>query len=262
MTRRALLRRVSQGGIVGLLALLPVLSVFKLDVIKGTLCSIGTAAFVVSCPLGVAQILLATRTFDPWLALSGFFYVAVAFVLGRAFCGWVCPQGTLSEIGDRLRTRLGYRRVPDSPLAVRRSRMIGFSILGVVLATSFVVGVPLFCYICPIGLISRALVSGTIFGTVGGELAILGLIITAEISVARRGWCKYICPMGALYGACVTPRSLRVERNAEACQGCHTCEQVCPTGNSPIEDRVGSSCLSCGDCLDSCPEEAISFRLG
>ncbi len=266
MKWRPIARKGAQVSVLAMLVAIPLLSMARIDFIQGTLCSFGTDSWSISCPLGVAQTSLASRTLDAGLLLSGFAFIALAFVAGRVFCSWICPQGFFSELGDKV--HLAVRRVfkrppprPDTPAQYRRGQIFLYSFLGVGLVASFVFGVPVFCYICPIGLISRAIVGTTYLGTVGSELLVVAIILFVEVSFARRGWCKYICPVGALYGACTTKRSLTVVRDAHACVGCHTCERECSMGNSPVDDRVGRTCTNCGDCVDVCPEEALSQPL-
>ncbi|MDH5490691.1 MAG: 4Fe-4S binding protein [Myxococcales bacterium] len=291
MSRAAITRRASQLGILGLLLAMPILGAAKIEFLRGTLCSLGTDSLYLSCPLGVLQTTLASRSFDPGLWASAAAFLLLAFIAGRVFCSHLCPQGLLSELNDRLR-RIGRRRRggpeardaseagpgalarvagltlaalerrrerPDSPRRRRVGQRLLYGTLALGLLASFAIGVPIFCYVCPIGILSRALVEATTFGQLGGELAVIFVILIVELTAARRGWCKYICPVGALYGICSTKHTRHLERDAEACSGCRTCERECSMGNSPIQEAVGRTCTNCGDCIETCPEGALAL---
>lgn len=258
------IRRVVQVGVLLLLIAIPLMNLLKVHVLQGTLCSLGTAGVTVSCALGALQTTLASKTLHWPLLIGAAFFVLLAAFLGRVFCSWICPQGLASEAGDAVRTRLGRNETAqaDSPQRARTGRRVLLTVLVVGLVSSFLLGVPILCYVCPIGIICRNIVGATYLGVVGGELAIVGVILLAEVFVARRGWCKYLCPVGALYGLCTTPAALHLERNDSLCLGCHTCERDCPMGNSPLAGRIGPTCTNCGICLDGCPGGALRYRVG
>ena len=260
---RQRLRRVVQVGVVGGLVAIPVMGLLEVGGPTGTLCSVGWGPVSMSCPAGVTQTLLAARSVDWGLLLSALPLVVLALFLGRVFCSWVCPQGLLSELNDGLRRRLRKRwgMRPDSLARAIWGRRVLLAVLGIGLLSSLVFGVPVLCYICPIGLICRGIVQGTGLGPVGGELAVVGLILVAELFVARRGWCKYICPVGALYGLLKTRHTMSVVRDPVSCVGCGSCERDCPMGCSPLRERVGPTCTNCAVCVDVCPEEALGLKL-
>ena len=229
-------------------------------VVTGTLCAMGYGHVVLACPLGTAQTFLAAREVYVPLLLGSLGLLVLAAALGRVFCSWICPQGLISEAADRLRAALP--RVPlgaDSDARHRRGRMVLLSVLAVGLASTFFLGVPVLCYICPVGIVCRAFVSSTWLGVVGALIVIVLLIVAVEMTLARRGWCRYVCPLGAVYGMCATPRTLRVTRNPKACVGCGSCEADCPMGCSPLKGKIRDTCTNCMACVDSCPEDALKL---
>ncbi len=247
--------------------------------------------------------------FDPLIAIStllsahaivaGFFFsliiVVLTALLGRVFCGWICPLGTLhNAVGFFSKRR---------PSPVRRSwHTLKYYILFFLLASSLFT-VQLAGIMDPISLLIRSLSLSvypllnylaraffdTIYtldipGIVDGSEWVYRILKKAVLSFEqpyflqgifigalfflivglnlyeRRFWCRYLCPLGALLG--ILSRFAFLKRSvSEGCTSCGICEKVCP--NSAVTDRDGtwrgSECLYCMDCDDLCPEEAISF---
>ncbi len=255
-------RRFVQISVLLLMIAIPFMNLIQYDVIQGTLCSIGTEALtLVSCPLGAMQTFLTTRHIDLMLLLSASVFLVIAFVLGRIFCGWICVQHLFSEMGDKIRKVLGKNEYPkpDSPSRYKRGRKILLYFLAGSLLTAYLTGVPVLCYICPIGAACRLIINGTYLHQIGGEIIILGIILLVEITIARRGWCKYVCPIGAVYGVCSNSNSLKVVREPNNCVGCGHCVEACPMGEAPQYDQIGKNCTNCAICVDSCGTNALKF---
>ncbi len=253
-------RRPFQFAILGLLIAIPLLNLLKVDAVQGMLCSIGAAGYEITCALGALQSMLASREINYSLLLSASVFILLAIFLGRVFCGWICPQGLLSEGGDKLRTRFfKSSRKPDSLKRYYSGRQFLLAFLGAGLLATFLMGIPVICYICPIGIICRELLQGTMLYKIGGEIIIIMIILAADVFVARRGWCRYICPVGAFYSL-FTMFGMKVKRDQSSCVSCGTCQRICSMGNSPVKDEIVKTCINCGDCIDNCPEGALSFE--
>lgn len=256
-------RKTIQIGILLALLAIPLLNLLKFDFVQGTLCSVGTKKFEATCALGALQSMLANREIYLPLLLSASFFFLLAVFLGRVFCSWVCPQHVASEIGDKGRRSIlkqDVKGMPDSPTRYKKGRTVLLSLLGLGLLATFLTGTPIICYICPIGIICRQFIKGTFLYKLGGEAIVVGVIVAADFAVARRGWCKYICPLGAFYSVCANRYSLKVKRDREKCVQCGVCQESCPMGDSPMQGRIGKTCTNCAICIDKCPEGALRFK--
>ncbi|MCP4610434.1 MAG: 4Fe-4S dicluster domain-containing protein, partial [Planctomycetes bacterium] len=75
-----------------------------------------------------------------------------------------------------------------------------------------------------------------------------------------RFWCRYLCPLGAVFGLFNRVSFVKIKLNKEICDICEQCLQVCPSNLMRVDD-VGNStdCIQCGKCVDECPSEAIKI---
>jgi polyferredoxin/NAD-dependent dihydropyrimidine dehydrogenase PreA subunit len=221
--------------------------------------------------------MIAVREYIPRL-LPGLVLLAVTLVLGRVFCGYVCPLGTLLDGWSRLTGRRRPAGVRPGPADVK------YLILGGTLALS-VWGVTLVHLVDPLTIAERSgiflfrQITGVALETVriypdSAALevryynltfmfaGVLGLILGLEM-IGRRFWCRNLCPLGAML-AVVARVSPVVRRIREECNSCGKCERECVfgvIGRESGEMRSGE-CTRCFRCGCMCPVDATSFGFG
>lgn len=247
-------RRCVQLAVVALL----VSPVAGLAIFRGNLAAADLLGIPLADPLAFLQVLLGARVFVLSYFLSALLVVGFYVVLGgRSFCGWVCPVGLLTELADGLRKRLGTGQFV-LPLVTNRW------MLALVLVVAALTSVPLFELLSPIGIVGRAIVFGSLL-----PFVMVVAILLMEVVVARRVWCRSICPLGGLYALAGRYSPLRVGFVADRCTHCNDCLKVCPVEEvlaPPLETAVpqviAGDCTRCMACLDVCPATALKTDFG
>ena len=225
------------------------------------------------------------KVFIPTLISVATFF-AFFFFLNKAFCGWVCPMGTVQEILFRVGRRLGRplnRIGPDNVGKVRPVKwllllilVLGLPLLAGMGVASGDAGDP-YCQVCPSRL-ATTLLTGDIeqiavrtsssinfmFGALGN--ALFGFVIIAALAV-RLPFCR-ICPLlswNAMFQK-LSPMRL-VKKQHVKCEKCGICEKACPMDIHEIGTEHGSKafhedCTLCGRCAEFCPDDdVIQIRL-
>lgn len=221
-----------------------------------------------SCPIGSLQAVLGSSRFKISFYLLGFFLL-IGTVLGRVVCGFLCPFGLFQELLHKIPF---FKKIKtfrlDKPLRLLK---YGILLVFVILLPLFVVdavgsGSPWFCkLICPAGTLEGGLplvlTNASLREIVGflfhWKVAIL--IVTVVLSILIfRPFCKYICPLGAIYALFNRVSIYRYQVSAEKCVGCGKCEQVCPMQVNPHLEANHPECIRCGACKKACKFGAIS----
>lgn len=216
-----------------------------------------------ACPLGSLQSFLAARTFRlPYYILG--LLVFFGALLGRAVCGFLCPFGWLQE----LLYRVPFFRKGNRFRADRKLRKVKYAVLlllVIVLPLSFTL-IPFFCkYLCPAGTISGILLAAYdrgIRAQLGGiflwKLTLLVLILIGSLTIFRF-FCKYLCPLGAIYGFFNRVSLLRLHCDAGKCIRCGRCAAACDMCVDPVTEPDSMECIRCGQCAAQCPEQALQL---
>jgi MauM/NapG family ferredoxin protein len=244
-------------------------------------------------PLLALITTIAGRAFFKAFLLAGI-TVLVTLLLGRVFCGWVCPLGGIHQFFSFIfkKSRLHKPKiVSGKPLAVKYYVLI-FSVVAAVL------GLDLIGYLDPFSLLYRSfavgvfpaaalgtsgfikLLYGLKLGVIGDPLTqfvenltlnatfrqgfLIGLLFLGIILLnmrRERWWCRYACPLGALLGFLSVANVFKPRVNMDKCIKCNLCNLQCQTQASPYPDQDWKKpeCVYCFTCGAVCPTAAIGF---
>lgn len=229
--------------------------------IKGTVWTLDINGFKISDPLAVLESTTVTFSLYVTLIVSALIPIIATVLLGRFFCGWICPMHLILEINDKLRillSKIGYN-VRD----VSFNRNAKYIALVVGLVTAFFIGMPLLSLIYPPAIISREILYRIYRGIWSNGVFILGTICFIELILSKRWWCRYICPGGAIYCLLSKVKILTITKDNDKCTQCGMCDKVCPYDLQPMTQELKIECDQCRLCISSCSPKALShtFRL-
>lgn len=200
-----------------------------------------------NCPVLTCHGRLFSVFWGAWILLP-----VSALLFGRAFCGWACPGGLVNQLLGKLSPYRARARGAISKLAPWG----GYAAIIACLYVWFVMGQPR---------TNVPIRVGEFFGAVALTFehadrlwlirtsVVLGLLLVGL--VAANFWCRFACPMGGTLEL-VKRFSVFKILKTDDCNGCDKCLKICEMGTRPAE----TGCTNCGDCLSSCPEDAIVFR--
>ena len=276
--RYTLARRLFQLAI---LAAFSVQMLISYSILMGSLAS---SRIVRTIPLmdPFAWLEHAAATHSPTLesVVAVLVVVTIYSVLGRFFCGWVCPMDLLFSLFERK-----LNRPRDPPLTrfhrpTRAEKIVPPVMMLVYIALSVALSQPFFTSYSPVAGTTKlgefivgvlAHLPGASIGAVMAYATIAGFALVVNIIAeyvfgVKRFWCKFVCPIGNLYGLVMnkySPLAVQIAK-PEKCVRCNLCSMACPMsidivsyidqGKPSIRDH---RCFHCGRCVEVCPHGVL-----
>ncbi len=252
----------------------------------------GSLFFHLDPLIGISSMLVGRSWIAP-MSL-GLITIILSVAIGRVWCGWICPMGTIL---DWIPSRRNRKNPAISPTWSQGKYLLLFTIL-----IAAALGNLTFIVLDPITLLSRTTTSiifpgfnwtinaveswlygfevlrpavtwvdGALRGWLLNNqpfylLNIILLVLFAAIlglnAVRSRFWCRYLCPLGGLLGLISRISLVRHRVDNEKCVSCRKCSILCPTGAIRPESNFAADiaeCTVCLNCVEGCPTRAISF---
>jgi Pyruvate/2-oxoacid:ferredoxin oxidoreductase delta subunit len=212
------------------------------------------------CPFGGVEALYTYASAGNLICSLGVsnFYVlggllVLTLLMRRAFCGYACPIGTISEWLQALARRCGLRAWQVPYHLDRGLALLKYVVLGVIVYFTWTIGELVFrgydpCYV----LISRHGTDITMWAyVVSGALVLLSLAIIVP-------FCRWLCPLAAVFTPFSRIGLARVRRSGETCIDCGLCRRACPMAIpvDKVAEVTAARCTSCLECVAACPKRA------
>ena len=212
-----------------------------------------------ACPLGSLQSALASYKFRfPYYVLGTLLLFGI--LCGRLICGFLCPFGLIQELlnkipGPKLKKSCATRIISKTKYII---------LLVFVIIVPLVKLYPGFCkYICPAGTLQGGLPLvladeglRSMLGFLFSWKVIIMVVILAACVFCYRSFCRFLCPLGALYSFFNPVSFFGIKVDQSKCTHCNACVNKCKMDVRKVCD---AECIQCGECIKSCPEQAISF---
>lgn len=220
-----------------------------------------------SCPIGSLQAVLNSRQYKFSFYIIGFF-MAVGALIGRFVCGWLCPFGLFQDLLYKIPLFKKVRKLPGDRY-LRWLKYIILAVFVIILPVTIVNivggGTPWFCkLVCPAGTleggIPLSIASPGIRSALGWlftwKMFLLLTVVVLSMKVYRP-FCRYVCPLGAIYGFFNPIALYRFKIEEEKCTDCGACERACPMAIDVRKRPNSFECIRCGKCLSSCHFDAL-----
>ena len=201
-----------------------------------------------------------------WLFMVPYFVTGIFF--SRAFCGWICPFGGVTEAFVTGKKERWTMSVFKRKIAGRRGfRFEGlkewvkdtkYGVLLALVLLSFILAFPIVCIFCPVLWLEVTIVLAVVL------LLVVIFAMILPFMTKRRWFCFFICPIGATFALLNKISFFRIKMDKKKCIKCNDCVQECrmyaltpqmvENFKSPNED-----CIRCGRCIEACPEDAMDI---
>lgn len=221
-----------------------------------------------SCPIGSLQAVIGNWNFKFAFYVAGFL-VFVGALIGRFVCGWLCPFGLVQDLLHKIPFPKKIKTFRGDKL-LRKLKYVILAVFVILLPLYLVdimdQGSPYFCkLICPAGTleggIPLVLLNKSMRRAIGWLYVWKNVLLAVTVLLSiliYRPFCKYICPLGAIYSV-FNPISVfkyRVDKNK--CTQCGVCAKVCKMQVNPSKTPNHPECIRCGQCKKICPTGAIT----
>ena len=224
---------------------------------------------VAACPLGSLQGSFSSQNRSTVFYIVGILML-YGILFGRMICGWACPFGLIGELLYKIKSPKVRKSPATRILSFFKYVVLVFFVFIVPLSYASknpAVPLPAFCkYICPVGTIEGGL--GLLSNAANNSMfALLGPLFTWKFLLMIstvvgsvfifRLFCRFICPLGALYGLFNKFSVFGVKVEEDKCTHCNLCISHCKVDIKHVGDQ---ECIGCGECVDVCPTKAITWK--
>ncbi|MDX8398201.1 MAG: 4Fe-4S binding protein [Mariprofundaceae bacterium] len=249
-------RHLSQYMVIFILVLIPVSGLFRIDTMAG-------AFHILDYQVWFADMSIVMGF---WIMVASLLIFMYSWA-GSVFCGWICPQNSLSEWANTLTAKLLGRRAlamdvtgKKMQVALRKDVWLNKIVLALsfLLISMLLAVIPLLYFFPPA--IIWSFISLNPMPEAKNLLWIYSvcvLVIFIDVAVMRHLVCKYMCVYRVWQHSFKTRETLHIaydENRSDHCVNCHYCEDSCFLEIDPKQTLVFDSCINCGDCVAACDE--------
>lgn len=220
-----------------------------------------------ACPIGSLQAVLNSPRYHFSFYVIGFLMAVGAF-FGRFICGWLCPFGLVQDLLHKIPVCKKVKKMPGERY-LKYLKYVVLIVFVIILPLTIKNiaggGTPWFCkLICPSGTLMGGITLTMLNPSLRAGLGflfswkVLVLIVIAVWAIkVYRPFCRYLCPLGAIYGLFNPIALYRFEVRKESCTGCRACQRACPMDLPVHETPNTMECIRCGKCLKACRNHSL-----
>lgn len=195
---------------------------------------------------------------NPFLVML-VFVGAVTLLFNKSYCGTACPGGALQEFIYWLPFVKKGNRKEKVPFRISNAVRIGVTALFFIFVLT--AGISIFEYINFFELFHWTIPGNALLLLTLTVVIVLVLVVSAFY---YRPFCYFLCPMGLATWILEQFSLSRVRLDREKCTDCGICVHAspCPAVEGILEEKmIRADCHLCGECIESCPEDALDFGI-
>jgi len=227
---------------------------------------------VAACPLGImehAAIDIVLMGVMEGLMLFAYvlgFLSVIGIIFGRSFCGWACPIGFLQDGINKVRQKF-LKKLVGNRLDIDRPylKYLKYIFIPFIPIASYFTLELFYTRYCPIGGITGTIPTlllspGQWEPSTYFPIKIISIIMFfILVFVVGRGWCRFLCPVGAIFAPFNKISMIQLERTDD-CKQCEICSESCPMQIKSPGTEDDPECVLCGRCIESCEYDALKFK--
>lgn len=219
-----------------------------------------------ACPIGAFQAVVGSSHFRFSYYITGILIFFGVF-FGRFICGFLCPFGWFQDL---------LHKIPFKKISTKKLKyltyikyiilIVAVFMLPLLITNAVGMGSPYFCkYICPQGILEGGIPLSlsnlsirTALGTLFKAKFVILLVVIFLSIIFYRPFCKWICPLGAIYSLFNKVSFYQYHIDKSACITCGKCSRVCKMDVDITKNTKALECIRCGECMKACPTKAIT----
>lgn len=222
-----------------------------------------------SCPLGLIQNSIIFGNYLLLMVTSGLVLV-LGGLLGRFLCGWLCPFGFVQELFYKI--PLPKFRPPSKLMKLEYLKYVVLAVFVVLLPAlglTYLNGAAFCKFLCPVETLESYLplmaLQPSLMTTAGvlfkWKLVLLAVVLVLSM-IIYRPFCRFICPLGAVYALMNRLSLLRFKVDREKCQKCGACQEQCELGIDVYNNPNSPECIRCTRCFAGCRDSLLGVKAG
>lgn len=222
---------------------------------------------------GVKQLYLALihQKFSPslWPQLAAAIVIIPATVIaGRFFCGWMCAFGSFTDFIYRISQKIFHKKIRISEKWDGRMKFLKYVVLLLMVVASWTFGAAFYQSANPwdvfgmVATVGKAPALSYVVSNLTVGFAVFLLIIAAS-AFSERFFCRYLCPMGAVFSLVSRPKIVKIEKPSANCGNCRACTNRCAMGIPlyRMDSVDNGECIGCMKCVSVCPRRNVGVTV-
>lgn len=182
--------------------------------------------------------------------------IVSTIVIGRFFCGWFCSFGALNDLMYYLNKKIFKVKFKIDPKVDNILKYVKYIVLLFIIVVSWTLGSNILKGTSPWDAFAQITSPGIVISSFAIGLVLL-LLISVGAFFIERFFCRYLCPLGAVFSLISRIGIFKINKPSKDCGKCRACTNNCSMGIQlyKVEKQHGGECINCLKCVEVCPRK-------